>query len=76
MKLGPLQWKSEICGFILQMTFLGNLEGPVDLVTIKTLLCLELEQIRDHFYDTNGGYLYSESGLRFAVTQSKTKLLY
>ena len=38
-------------------------------------LCLELEQIRDHFYYTNRGHLYSKSGLGFAVTQSITKLL-
>ena len=34
-----------------------------------------LEQIRDHFSYTNGGHLYSKSGLRSAVTQSITKLL-
>ena len=38
-------------------------------------LCLELEEIRDHFYYTNGGHLYSKSGLGFAVTQYITKLL-
>ena len=26
-------------------------------------LCLELEQIRDHFYYTNGGHLYCKRGL-------------
>ena len=40
------------------------------MVTKKTFFCFDLEQIRDHFYYTNGGYLYSKSGLRFAVTQS------
>ena len=33
------------------------------------LYCFELQQIRDHFYYTNGGHLYGKSGLRFAVTQ-------
>ena len=33
-------------------------------------LCLELEQIGDHIYYTNGGYLYSKCGLRFALAQS------
>ena len=39
-------------------------------ITIRTWFCLELEQIWDHFYYTNGGYLYSKSGLRFAIAQS------
>ena len=33
-------------------------------------LCLELEHIRDHFYYTNGGHLYSKSGLGFVPTPS------
>ena len=39
-------------------------------VTIRTWLCFKLEQIRDHFYYTNGGHLINESGLRFAISQS------
>ena len=38
------------------------------------LLCLELEQIRDHFYYTNGGHLYSKSGLGFVITPSIAKI--
>ena len=41
----------------------------------KILLCLELEQIRDHFYYTNDPHLYSKSGLGFALTQSIAKFL-
>ena len=38
--------------------------------TIKTLLCFELQKIRDHFCFTNFLFFYNKSGLRFAVTQS------
>ena len=36
-------------------------------------LCLELEQIRDHFYYTNAPHLYSKSGLGFVLTPSIAK---
>ena len=43
-------------------------------VTIRSSLCFELEQIRDHFYYTNFLFFYNKSGLRFSVTQSIAKL--
>ena len=41
----------------------------------KFSLCLELEQIRDHFYYTNGGHLYSKSGLGFVITPTIAKFI-
>ena len=45
-------------------------------VTIRSLLCFELEQIRDHFYYINFLFFYNKSGLRFAVTQSITMVTF
>ena len=53
-------------------TSVGSKNG---CVSIKTWLCLELEQIRNHFYYTNRGYFINKSGLRFAVSQSIRKFL-
>ena len=39
-------------------------------------LCFKLEEIRDHFYYTNGGYFSIKSGLGFALSPSITKFLY
>ena len=52
---------SRTCNMFFQKT---------NQVTIRILLCFELQQIWDHFYYTNAPHLYSKSGLRFAVTQS------
>ena len=43
-------------------------------VTIRTLLCFEIQQNRYHFYSTNFLFFYNKSALRFAVTQSIAKL--
>ena len=36
-------------------------------ITIRNLLCFELEQIRDHIYYTIRGHLYSNCGVQFVV---------
>ena len=43
--------------------------------TVISQLCLELEQIRDHFSIPPWGGPKSKSGLRFALTQSIKKFL-
>ena len=50
----------------------GKIQNRNSVLTIFSL-CLELEQIRDHFYYTNAPHLYSKSGLGFDVTQSIAK---
>ena len=36
-------------------------------ITIRNLLCFELEQIQDHIYYTFRGHLYSNCGVKFVV---------
>ena len=54
---------------------LYNIVPKSSWVTIRSSLCFELEQIRDHFYYTNFKFFYNKSGLRFALAQSIANFL-
>ena len=43
--------------------------------TIRSLLCFELEQIRDHFNYKNFLFFYNKSGLRFDLAKSMAKFV-
>ena len=54
--------------------FITDLSYPSIVLGAHKYPNLGLQQIREHFYYTNGGHLYSISGAGFAVAPSIKKL--
>ena len=59
---------------IPSLCFWGPPTTTTTTTTLISWLCLELEQIRDHFYSGDPPMSVGKSGLGFALTQSIAKI--